>query len=113
VLFTACATTQHSSARTGASADEVWKAALAAVTDIKYAVSSADRTSGLIVAEQAVFGGGGTVARLNIHVQRSDNVNEVKISFVPPPGTIGGRGIAEDYMKALKTRVSDLEVRGG
>ena len=111
-LLASCATTQQSLAHTRAGVNDVWKAALDAVIDMRYSVSSADATSGFIVAEQGVVGGGGSVARLNIQVQRIGTVSEVKVSFVPPPGTIGGWGIAEDYIKALKARIPDLEVRG-
>jgi hypothetical protein len=111
-LLASCATTQQSLAHTRAGFDDVWKAALAAVIAINYSVSSADAAAGFIVAEQAVVAGGGSVARLNIQIQRTGTLNEVKVSFVPPPGTIGGRGVADNYIKALKARVPDLEVRG-
>jgi hypothetical protein len=70
-ILASCATTQQSSAHTRAGFDDVWKAALAAVIAINYSVSSADAAAGFIVAEQTVVGGGGSVARLNIQVQRT------------------------------------------
>ncbi len=35
---------------------------------------------------------------------------EVSVNFVPPPGTIGGQGIADSYVAAVKRRIPDIEV---
>lgn len=66
--------------------------------------------SGLIVADQAVVSGHGTVSRLNIMLTKSADGVSVNVKFVPPPGTIGGYDIVDNYVKALKERIPDIEV---
>lgn len=55
--------------------------------------------------------GRGTVSRLNIMVERVATGTEVSVNFVPPPGTIGGQDITGNYVKAVKKRLPDVEVR--
>ena len=66
--------------------------------------------SGLIIADQAVIGGGGTVSRLNIMLNKSADGVSVNVKFVPPPVTIGGGDTVDEYVKALKERIPDIEV---
>jgi hypothetical protein len=80
--------------------------------DVRFSATSADPKTGLIVGEQAVVGGHGTVSRLSIMVTRVGDTTEVSVNFVPPPGTVGGGGTADGYVKAVKKRVPDVEVRG-
>jgi hypothetical protein len=78
--------------------------------DVRFSASSADPKTGLIVADQAVVMGKGTVSRLNIIVARVTSGTEVSVNFVPPPGTIGGQNIAQNYVQAVKKRVPDVDV---
>lgn len=110
-VVAACASTQQYVLRSKASYDEVWKACVDSLFDVRFSASSADPKTGLIVADQAVVLGRGTVSRLNIMVTRVGDGTEVGVNFVPPPGTIGGQNITDDYVKAVKKRVPDVEVR--
>jgi hypothetical protein len=107
-----CATTQQQLARTKAGFDEVYKACIDAVVDVRFGVSSSDPKTGLIVAEQQeVFFG--EQVKLNILVSRVGDATEVKVNYIPPPGTVGGGGTAEDYIRALKRRIPDVEIVQG
>jgi len=106
-----CASTQQYVLRSKASYDEVWKACVDSLFDVSFSASSADPKTGLIVADQAVVMGRGTVSRLNIMVTRVGDSTEVGVNFVPPPGTIGGQNITDNYVKAVKKRVPDIDVR--
>jgi hypothetical protein len=77
---------------------------------VQFSASSADPKTGLIVADQAVVMGRGTVSRLNIMVTRVGDSTEVSVTFVPPPGMVGGQGITDSYVKAVKKRVPDIGV---
>lgn len=109
-VFGGCATTQVQLARTKSGFDEVYRACIDATSEIKFGVSSSDPKTGLIVAEQAVVLGQGTVSKLNVTVTRVGDGTEVRVSFVPPPLTVGGQGVVEDYLKALRKRVPDIQV---
>jgi hypothetical protein len=109
-VISCAAVTQQSAMRTKTNYDDVWRASLAAVVDIGYAVSSTDSNAGLIVAEQAVVGGGGKVSRLNIAVNRAGDTNEVRVSWIRPPGTLGGGGTEKRYVDALQKRIPDIQV---
>jgi hypothetical protein len=78
---------------------------------VRFSVSSADPKTGFIVADRAVLMGEGEVSRFNIMVTRVGANTEVSVNFVPPPGTIGGQRITENYVNALKKRVPDVEVK--
>lgn len=110
VIVASCAVTQRAMLRGKASYDEVWKACIDSLFDVRFSASSADPKTGLIVAEQAVVMGGGTVSRLNITVIRIANGTEVTVNFVPPPWTIGGQGIVDNYVAAVKKRIPDIEI---
>jgi hypothetical protein len=111
LVVVSCASTQRSTFRSKTSYDEVWRACLDSLFDIQFSASSADPNTGLIVADQAVVLGRGTVARLNIIVTRLGEHVDVSVNFVPPPGTSGWYGIAEKYVTAVKRRIPDIEVR--
>jgi hypothetical protein len=105
-----CASTQQSMGRTKAGFDEVWKACIDSLSDVRFSASSTDPKTGLIIADSAVVGGGGAVSRLNIMVSSGAGGTEVSVKFVPPFGTVGGYGTASDYIKALQKRIPDLAV---
>jgi len=111
VSVASCAATKQYVLRSKASYDEVWKACVDSLFDVRFSASSADPKTGLIVADQAVVGGRGTVSRLNITVSRVGDSTEVGVNFVPPPGTIGGQNITDNYVKAVQRRVPDVEVK--
>ena len=105
-----CASTQRAAAVSKAGIDEVWKACIDSLADVRFSATSASKDSGLIVADQAVVGGHGSVSRLNIMVEKVGSGTSVKITFIPPPGTVGGGGTADEYVMALKKRVPALQV---
>lgn len=107
--ISACASVQQSTMRTKDDYQKVWNACVDVVADVQFSVSSTDPTSGLIIADQAVFGGKGQVSRLNIRLFKALTSTDVSVKFIPPPGTIGGGGTAERYVTALKKRIPDLE----
>lgn len=112
IVISCAAATEQSTVRTKTRFDDVWRACLAAVVDIGYAVSSTDSNAGLIVAEQAVagLGAGGRVSRLNITVNRAGDNNEVRVAWIRPPGTMGGSGTEKRYVEALQKRIPDIQV---
>jgi hypothetical protein len=105
-----CSTVQQSVVRSQASYDSIWKACIDSLSDVRFSVSSTDKESGLIIADQGVVSGGGSVSRLNIMLTKSVDGVSVSVKFVPPPGTIGGWGNVDAYIKALKERIPDLVV---
>ena len=111
VFLVSCASTQQALLRSKTSYDEVWKACVDSLFDVQFSARSADPKTGLIVADQAVVMGRGTVSRLNITVTRVGDGTEVSVNFVPPPGMVGGQGIADSYVKAVKKQIPDIEVR--
>lgn len=110
VSFVGCAVVQQSVVKSKSSYESIWKACIDSLSDVRFSVSSTDMGSGLIVADQAVVSGSGTVSRLNIMLTKSADGVSVSVKFVPPPGTIGGGGIVDAYVKALKERIPDIEV---
>ena len=107
-MITSCATAQTATLISNQNYKKVWKACLDSLVDVRFSVSSTDTTSGLIIADQAVVGGHGTVSRLNIQVSKESNGTTVTVTFVPPPGTMGGGTITDNYVKALKKRIPDI-----
>ncbi|HEY3307721.1 MAG TPA: hypothetical protein VGJ93_04655 [Desulfuromonadaceae bacterium] len=108
--ISACASVQQTTVRTkNDDYKKVWNACVDSVADVQFSVSSTDSTSGLIIADQAVMGGHGTVSRLNIQLFKALTSTDVSVKFIPPPGTIGGGGTAERFVAALKQRIPDLE----
>lgn len=105
-----CATTKQQLLRTNKSYNEVFKACMLAVADVNYSISSSDSKSGLIVAEQPLVGNSAKVVRLNIMVNRVSNRTEVNVNWVPPPGAVGGSGVLDKYIAALKKRVPNIQV---
>lgn len=113
LLLSACATVQTTTAQSKADYDTVWIACIDALANVRFSASSTDKTTGLIIADQAVVGGQGTVSRLNIMVQKTATGVSVNVKYIPPPGSIGGFGIVDDYYNALTARVPDLMLSGG
>jgi hypothetical protein len=111
VLFSisSCASVQVATVKSNSNYKKVWKACLDSLSDVRYSASSTDSASGLIIADQAVVSGHGTVSRLNINLSKESNGVVVVVKFVPPPGTIGGQGTADAYVEALKKRLPDLK----
>jgi hypothetical protein len=110
VSFVGCAVVQQSVVKSKSSYEAVWKACIDSLADVQFSASSTDMTSGIIIADQATVGGGGTVSRLNIMLAKSADGVSVTVKFVPPPMAIGGGGTADEYVKALKGRIPDIEI---
>ena len=110
-VVSSCASTKQYVLRSKANYDDVWRARIDSLFDVRFSASSADPKTGLIVADQAVVMGRGTVARLNITVTRVGDNTEVGVNFVPPPGTIGGQNITDNYVAAVKKRIPDVDIR--
>jgi hypothetical protein len=91
IVISCAAVTQQSAMRTKTKFDDVWRACLAAVVDIGYVVTSTDSTAGLIVAEQAVVGGGGKVSRLLTHPLRFSKDTHGRASARHDRGATGRR----------------------
>jgi hypothetical protein len=92
--------------------DEVWNACIDTVPDLGWSVSSTDKASGLIVADQAVVSiNSSKVSRLNIRLQKAPaGGTVVNVAFVPPPGMTGGWGTVDKYVELLKKRLPGLQV---
>jgi len=90
--------------------DKLWNVCIDSLSDVSFAASSTDKASGLIIADQGVFMGEGKVVRLNIQIAKAEGENIVTVKFIPSPGLIGGSGIAENYAKALKSRLPDANI---
>ncbi len=109
ILITGCSSVQTSTLKTGSDYKKVWNACLDSLADIRFSASSTDSSSGLIIADQAVVGGKGTVSRLNIRISSESGRTIVAVKYVPPPGTIGGGGTVDRFVAALKQRIPDIE----
>jgi len=110
VLFIGCAKVQHSVVQSQSNYETIWKACIHSLSDVQFSASSTDMASGLIIADQAVYGGPGTVSRLNIMLTKLAGGVSVSVKFVPPPGTMGGGDIVDNYINALKKRIPDISV---
>ena len=110
VMLVGCAGVQQAVVKSKSNYELIWKACIDSLSDVQFSVSSTDTVSGLIIADQAVVGGHGTVCRLNIMLTKSADGVSVNVKFVPPPGTMGGGGTVDAYIKALKERIPDIEV---
>jgi hypothetical protein len=106
---TSCASVQLATVKTNNNYKKVWKACLDSLADVQFSASSTDYASGLIIADQAVVSGHGTVSRMNIQVSKESEGIIVTVKFVPPPFTIGGQGTTDAYVEALKKRLPDLK----
>ncbi len=111
LIVAGCATTQNSALRVTADYETVFKACIAALNDVKYSASSTDMSGGVIIAEQAVFMGKGSVARLNIVLSQVAGEVKVDVTFSPPPGTMGGGGVVDAYLAALSQRVPGVDAQ--
>jgi hypothetical protein len=107
LLIGCVAAVEVSTVKTGTPYKTVWNACLDSLADVRYAATSADPASGLIMAAKSIRH---TTFRLNIRVERQGNENFVRVQFVPPGGAIVGKGTAEAYVKALQERIPDLRV---
>lgn len=99
--------------QSSASYDRMFAASLGAVSAVGYTVTSANKTDGLIVAQQGVILGGGSSSGLNALVTRAGSGATLHVSFQAPPGTIalGGFGDSQaEYIAAVKRRLPDLRV---
>ncbi len=107
--LTGCAANQLS-ARTADPMAKVFPAAVDAMGDVGYAVTSTDKSSGLIVGEKQA--GTGMSARLNVIV--SDDAaaggSKVVVKYIPPQDSLINPTTAQDYVKALQTRLPGLQV---
>jgi hypothetical protein len=110
VMFIGCASTIQQVVRSNTNYNRVFKACMEATADVSYGISSSDSKVGLIVAEQAQFGNSAKVVKLNIMVSREGKMTEVRVNWVPPPGSVGGSGIVDKYIAALKKRIPDIKV---
>ena len=90
IMVTGCSSVQMTTVKTKRDYKKVWNACLDSLADIRFSASSTDPASGLIIADQAVVGGKGTVSRLNIRLSKASGTTTVVVKFVPPPGTVGG-----------------------
>jgi hypothetical protein len=106
---TSCATVQQATVKTNNNYKKAWKSCLDSLADVQFSASSTDYTAGLIVADQAVVSGHGTVSRMNIQLSKESKGIIVTIKFVPPPFTVGGQGTTDAYVEALKKRLPDLK----
>lgn len=111
LIAAGCATTQSSAFRAAADYETVFKACIAALNEVNYSASSTDMAGGIIIAEQAVVMGSGSVARLNIVLSRVAGEVNVDVTFSPPPGTIGGGGVVDSYLAALSQRVPGVNAQ--
>lgn len=106
----ACASLQVATVTTKTDFDKCWNACIDSLADVRFAATSTDKASGLIIADQGVVGGHGKVVRLNIQIVKAAGENIVTVKFIPSPGLIGGQGTAERYATALKSRLPDASI---
>lgn len=96
-------------ATTAATYDMAMRACQDALSDISYVLSSNDMATGLIVG-RSTLEGINSFSKLNITVEKADSGVSVRVSFIPTAGTTSDGSEVAAYLKALKTRIPDLEV---
>lgn len=106
----ACVSTKQYLGRTKSDYDRVYRECIDALADVNYSVTTTDSKIGLIVAEWKLQAMGGAPFKMNIMVTRADKKTEVKVSWIPAPGTIVDPGAADKYIQALKKRIPDIEI---
>jgi hypothetical protein len=91
---------------------KVFHACVDTMGDLSYSVTSADATSGMIVADKQVVMSHGASSRLNVFVTDESTGTKVVVKYIPPPGPISDK-TAQFYIDALKTKVSGVQIVTG
>ncbi|MBT3877833.1 MAG: hypothetical protein HOF76_02110 [Candidatus Scalindua sp.] len=111
IFVISCATTTSGLLRSANSYEQVFRACNQAVSEVNFGVTSSDIQSGFIAAELAVVGEPGNAVHMSISVIQASPDTKVEVSIVPPPLSIGNiKTIFNNFTKALKKRVPDIEV---
>lgn len=105
--LTGCAANQMTGHTTEPMA-KVFPLAVDAMGDVGFAVTSADKSSGVIVGEKQA--GTGMSARLNVMVSDAGAGSKVVVKYVPPQNSMFNETAAQNYTKALQSRLPGLEV---
>lgn len=113
--LTGCADTSRGTFRTKAGYEETVRSAVEALNSVGFAVKASDVDAGVVVGEKLAlvrwYGRTTTPVRLNVTVKRVGTRAELEIVVVPPEFAYGSTQIIfDDYVYALKSRVSDLAV---
>jgi hypothetical protein len=112
VLLTSCAGPQATGVyRSHASYDRLFAASLSAASTIGYVVTSANRSDGVITAQQNVVLGRGSASGLTAVISREGAESVLRVNFTAPPGTFAlgnfDDNVAE-YVAAVRSGVPDI-----
>jgi len=113
--LTGCADTRKGTFRTKSGYEETFRSAVEALNSVGFAVKASDVNTGVVSGEKTAlvrwYGRTTTPVRINVTVKRVETRAEVDIAVVPPELAYGSTKIIfDDYVYALKSRVSDLAI---
>ena len=97
--------------RSHASYDRLFAASLSAASTVGYVVTSANRSDGVIIAQQNVVLGHGSASGLTAVISREAAESVLRVNFTAPPGTFAlgnfDDNVAE-YLAAVRSGVPDI-----
>jgi len=111
--LTSCADTSRGTFRTKSGYEETFKSAVDALNSVGFSLKASDSVAGVVSGEKAAlvrwYGRTSTPVRIDVTIKRVETRAEVEIVVVPPRLVYGStRIIFDDYVYALRSRVSDL-----
>jgi hypothetical protein len=113
--FTGCADTSRGTFRTKSAYEETFKSAVDALNSVGFSLQASDSAAGLVSGEKAAlvrwYGRTTTPVRIDVTIKRVETRAEVEIVVAPPELAYGSTKIIfDDYVYALRSRLSDLTV---
>ncbi len=112
LAVTGCVKPMVREATTTASYNEVFDVAIQAASEKNFAVTSADKMSGVITGNQGILLGRGNQVGLTIRIARTPP-HAVNITTTLPPGAIplGSQNISHEVFLVMQKHLPDLQSR--
>lgn len=111
----ACAVSSHGVVRVPRQYDEVFAAALAAIQEAEFTVTSQERATGTIGAEKRLPSNEGDLLRMIVHLTQASTGVQVVTAVVSPDGPLAtGEKPCKCHVKrfvaALESRIPEVQV---
>lgn len=111
----ACAVSSHGVVRVPRQYDEVFAAALAAIQDAEFTVTSQERATGIIGAQKRLPSNEGDLLRMTVHLTQASTGVKVVTTVVSPDGPLAtGEKPCKCHVKrfvaALESRIPEVQL---